>query len=187
MRNTLLADRYASALRMAIGDIGRLDDAAGALNVLSEAYEANPELRFALANPVLEKEKRAQILDAALASQNAPVEVNRLLKSLIEQNRITLLPTIATQFETHIDDWLDRVEVTIVTAVPLTDDLEKKLVDSLQKFTHKTVRLKSRVDAKIIGGLIVLMWGVFIDFSIKTRLERLKQALLAEETPAYGD
>jgi F0F1-type ATP synthase delta subunit len=49
------------------------------------------------------------------------------------------------------------------------------------------VRLKSRVDAKIIGGLIVLMWGVFIDFSIKTRLERLKQTLLAEETPAYGD
>ena len=46
--------------------------------------------------------------------------------------------------------------------------------------------LKCKVDANIIGGLIVYLWGVFFDFSLRTRLERLKQKLLAEETVTYG-
>jgi hypothetical protein len=30
------------------------------------------------------------------------------------------------------------------------------------------------------------MWGVFFDFSLRTRLERLREKLLAEETLTYG-
>lgn len=186
MRMTQLADRYATALRMAIGELARLEEAAQALNVLSAAYQQDGGFRFALSNPVLPKDSRRRILDAALQAQPVPQEIERLLYMLLDENRITLLPTIAARFEIHIDDWLNRVEVTVITAVPLTPALEAKLLGSLENFSRKTVRLKPVVDPKIIGGLIVLMWGVFFDFSMRTRLERLKQKLLAEEMLTYG-
>jgi F-type H+-transporting ATPase subunit delta len=186
MRATQLADRYAAALRTAIGDTTRLEAAAQALNVMSAAYQSHQQVRFALANPVLPLDTRRAILDSAMKAYPAPEEVVRLLRMMLEENRMTLLPTIASRFEVHIDDWLERVEVTVITAVPLTDSLEKALVGSLEKFSRKTVRLNAVVDPKIIGGLIVLMWGVFFDFSLRTRLERLKQKLLAEEMLTYG-
>ena len=82
---------------------------------------------------------------------------------------------------------LNRVEVTVATAMPLTPELEKKLTESLAKFSGKTVRMKNKVDPNIVGGLIVYMWGVFFDFSLRTRLGRLKQKLLSEETLTYGN
>lgn len=186
MRATQLADRYAEALRTAIGDTTRLEAAAQGLNVMSAAYQSHHQVRFALANPVLPLGTRRAILGGALKANPVSPEVERLMHMLLEQNRMTLLPTIASRFEVHIDDWLERVEVTVITAVPLTADLEEALVGSLEKFSRKTVRLNTVVDPKIIGGLVVLMWGVFFDFSLRTRLERLKQKLLAEEMLTYG-
>ncbi|MCX5757935.1 MAG: ATP synthase F1 subunit delta [Candidatus Hydrogenedentes bacterium] len=190
MRASLLADRYAQALRAAIGDSARLEQAAGVLNTLSalnadntdaEALRAATDFRMAMENPVLDLATRWQLLDAVLQAQSAPEEVSRLLRTMLERNRMAALPQVAARFESHINEWLNRVEASVVTAVPLTPELEGKLVHGLQRFTGKTVYLKCKVDPGVIGGLAVYLWGVFFDFSVRTRLERLKQKLLTEE------
>lgn len=187
MRTSLLADRYAKALREAIAEPSHLERAAEALNVLSEVYTSETSLRHVLGNSALDMGGRKQILDTAIGAFETPPVVARLLHILVERNRMALLPTIATRFESHIDEWLNRVEVTVVTAIPLQSEVESKLLHSLEKFTGKTVRMNNKVDPNIVGGLIVYMWGVFFDFSLRTRLERLKQKLLAEESLTYGN
>lgn len=186
MRAAQLAERYAAALRIAIGDPARLEAAAEALHVLSAVYLRDAELRYALANPVVPGETRGRILDAAVAAQQAPPEVGRLLHTLLAHNRMAMLPFVAGRFEQHIDEWLNRVEVTVVTALPLTEPLRSQLIGSLGKFAHRSIRLQLKVDPKILGGILVLMWGVFIDFSLRTRLARLRQKLLMEETVTHG-
>lgn len=187
MRASILADRYALALRDAIGEPAQLEPAARALNALSEAYVRDPQLRYVLGNPALDKARRTQILDLVMAKLNTPDRVARLMRALVDRNRMMLLSAIAARFETHIDEWLARAEVTVVTAVPLQPDQEQKLIASLQKFSGKTIRMKNKVDPGIVGGLIVYMWGVFFDFSLRTRLGRLKQKLLTEDQLIYGD
>jgi len=99
---------------------------------------------------------------------------------------MVLLPAVAAQFDRSIDDWLNTVEVTVVTVVPLGEDLRGRLVKALERLAGKTVRLRNEIDPAIVAGLIVYMWGVYFDFSLRTRLERLKQLLLAEEKTQYG-
>ena len=145
---TLLAARYASALRAAIAEPARLEEAAASLNRLAAIFNTNDDCRHVLINPVLDKRARRQLLETVMAAENVGTEVQRTIQVLLDNNRVNLLPAIASQFENKIDDWLNRVEVTVVTAVPLTPDLEGRLLKSLQHFTGKTVRLISKVFMK---------------------------------------
>lgn len=187
MRASILADRYAIALREAIAEPARLEEAAQALNALGAAYASEPQLRYVLGNSALDKASRIQVLDTVMQAFSTPATVMKLMHTLIERNRMALLPTVASRFEFHIDEWLNRAEVTVVTATPLTAELESRLAASLQQFSGKTIRMKNKVDPGIVGGLIVYMWGVFFDFSLRTRLGRLKQKLLSEDWLIYGD
>lgn len=186
MRNIVVADRYARALGEAVKDPGQMEAAAAALNAISSLYTTDASFRHALANPTLALESRARVLDIAVKAVAAPEVVGRLLHAVLRRNRMGLLPEIATQFEHHIDGWLNRVEVTVTSATPLTPPLETRLMRSLQTFTNRAVRLKCNVDPGITGGIMVHLWGVLFDFSLRTRIEGLKRKLLAEEIVSDG-
>jgi ATP synthase F1 delta subunit len=183
----MLADRYAQALRGALGETGQLEAAAQALNAVSAFYSSDASFRHVLGNSALDMDGRRKILDLLLDAHEAPDAVRRLLHTVLDHNRMILVPSIATRFESHIDEWFNRVEVTVVTAVPLTPELEGQLVTSLERFTHKSVRMKNKVNPSIVGGLIVYMFDVFFDFSLRSRLDRLKEKLLSEVVPDYAD
>ena len=77
-----------------------------------------------------------------------------------------------------MNEWMNRVDVTVTTAGPLTPDHERRIAAAMEHFSGKTVQLNCKVDPGIIGGLVVQILGNFIDFSLRTRLERLKEKLL---------
>jgi F-type H+-transporting ATPase subunit delta len=52
---------------------------------------------------------------------------------------------------------------------------------ALQKATGKTVRLSTKVDPSLLGGLVAKVGGTVYDSSIRTRLEQLKHNLIAQE------
>ncbi len=185
MKERLIADRYARALGEAIPEAAQKEQAAQAMRQLTDLYEQNAEFRHTVTNPTLPTEGRSQILDTALTSVNAPDVLQRLIKLLLERNRLSLLPAVCAQFQTRVDEWLNRVEVTAVTVMVLPDDMRAQLIRSLEKFTGRTVRLNNVIDPNIIGGIVIYIWGVHFDFSLRTRFERLKQTLLAEGTHGY--
>jgi ATP synthase F1 delta subunit len=142
------------------------------LNLL-EAYEVSTDVnRTANDNPKLVER---------MAAGEAPEPVARLAHVLVQRNRIPLLPEIAARFDSHLDEWLNRVEATLVTAIPMTPDLEGRIMKSIERFVGKRVRLKSRIDTNLIGGFVVYTWGVLFDFSLRTRLDRLRNKLFLEE------
>ena len=180
MRASLLAERYAIALGKTL-DPASLEEAGHALSGLSAFYKTDPHFRHALANPTHPLEERHQLLDVALKSFSAPETVARWAHMLLDRNRITLLLEVATRFDAQLEGWLNRVEATIVSAVPMTTEQETRVSQALEHFARKRVRIKKRVDANLIGGFEVHMWGVLFDVSIRTQLARLREKLLSEE------
>jgi len=70
----------------------------------------------------------------------------------------------------------------VTTTVPLTDSQQARLRGALDTFSGKTVTMECAVDREILGGVVARIGGTVIDGSLRTRLERIKKALLAEET-----
>jgi ATP synthase F1 delta subunit len=187
MNPSQVADKYTQALRAAISGEDELRRAGRAYRQFTILCDAEPVLMRLWRNPTVPLSVRKSVLTAVLELCEAPEAVAGLAHLLLERNRLGLLPLIVTQFERQVDAWLNRVEVTTYSALPLTEESRVKLQKSLELFTSRSVRMHCIADPGIIGGLIVNMYGFSFDFSYRTRLERLRQKLLLEETLVYGD
>lgn len=67
--------------------------------------------------------------------------------------------------------------VDVVSAVALTDDQQTRLRDTLAAKSGKKVKLNTRVDDTLIGGMIVKMGSQMIDSSVRSKLASLQNVM----------
>lgn len=171
-----VARPYAEAVFSLASEEKRLDAWHEALVWLAAMVE-NPDV----AAVVTDRKRTAQEVRALLADllgSRADEEVNRFIATLIENQRLMLLPEIARQFEALKAAAEGAVEAVVQTAFPLTDAQAAELVDTLSKRYGKTVRLDVRVDPELIGGARVLVGDDVIDASVSGKLSALAASLM---------
>ena len=182
MKNYLIAERYASGLSSAIEDNDVLEPAVAALQQLRELYQSNNDYRNVLANPAIDGERRAAILDEVLKVLDVPQTVARLAHTMLRRGRISILPDVATVFSARADTRLNRLRAAVTTAKPISEAEEARLAAVLEAYTGKTIRMVCTVDSEILGGVVARMGSEVIDGSVRTRLDNLRTALLTEES-----
>lgn len=182
MIDHLIAERYANGLSAAVTDDSTLEPILEGLQDLAEVYAENTELRSVLANPSITLASRKQVLNDVLDAAQLPVLAKGLVRTLFERGRIGSLTAVSVLFSQIVDERLNRTTAEIITASPLTGDQEERIVAAMTKRSGKTVRLSHTRDPDILGGVVVKLQGTVIDGSLRTRLARVKEALLAKET-----
>lgn len=181
MKNYLIAERYAKGLINSIPDDDQLEAAIEALRRLRDIYESSHDFRSVLANPAIDKEKRTKVLADVLDVEEFPKVVRRLADVLLRRGRISILPDVAEVFSMLADKRLNRVQATVTTAVELKNEQEARLSRALERYSGKKVRLRRQVDPDVLGGVVARIGSTVVDGSVRTRLERLRNALLSEE------
>ena len=181
-----IANKYTRALRATLHTKEELLRTSAAYRQFAAICEKEPIFPRHLSNPVIPVEQRKALLETALEICDPPPSFAALLFLLVERNRFSLFPLIVSLFQRQMDEWLDRVEVEVVTVTPLTEELRQQLLHSMEQFTKKTVRMQNTLDPDLIGGLIVKMQGLALDFSYRSRLQQLKEKLLSQEKSIYG-
>ena len=181
MKYHLIAERYAKGLAKAIEDASRLERALTALRELNEIITTEHDFRSCVCNPTIDFENRAKVLDDVVRKLSDDNAVLRLCNLLLERERILLVGDIGEILSGIVDARMGRVTATVTTPLPLTDEQEIRLRESLEQHAGKTVRMDCQVDPEIIGGVVARIGGRVIDGSLRTRLERIKDALIAEE------
>ncbi len=171
------ARRYARALlevAVAQGDpaVLRAD-----LESAAKIYRQNAELRTALSLPGIGADRRKKLI-AALFSGRAGALFLRLTELLAEKDRAPLLPLIADAYAQVDNDRLGILAAEAVTATPLDDAQTAALRAALQHASGHQIALATRLDASLLGGLIVTLGGRTYDGSVRTQLATLKQRLL---------
>ena len=63
----------------------------------------------------------------------------------------------------------------VTTAVPLTADLEKKVLAEVSKITGNKVTIENKIDESIIGGFVLRVGDLQYDASIANKLNSLKR------------
>jgi F-type H+-transporting ATPase subunit delta len=65
------------------------------------------------------------------------------------------------------------VDIKVISAHPLSEDVLQKLKERLEKKLSKSVNIEPLVDKNILGGLKLIIGNTVIDGSIKARLNAL--------------
>jgi F-type H+-transporting ATPase subunit delta len=142
-----------------------------------QALLDDPEVAGILANPAVSPDRRLQVLDVLDADQALGQEGRNLGKLLIEAHVTPALPEIREEYDRLDDDTAGRVRAVATSAVPLSDGDRERLVADLSRRFDKEVRLQTRVDPSILGGLVVQVGDQLIDASVQTRLQQLRRQL----------
>jgi F-type H+-transporting ATPase subunit delta len=169
------AKRYAKAIFELAREESQVDSWARRLQVVREVL-SYPEARAILANPSIDVRRRQEAVTALLDGRIGPEGLN-LARLLVGAHRIDDLDAIVEEYGRLADEDAGRVRATATTAVPLSRAETSNLVASLSRRWGREVRLDTRVDPAIIGGLVLQVGDRVIDASVAARLQQLRQRL----------
>ncbi|WP_375325949.1 ATP synthase F1 subunit delta [Flagellimonas sp. GZD32] len=133
----------------------------------------NVELQNVLESPIIKAEVKTNTLLEIFKGAN---EITKgLVGTLIGNKRIAMLQEVAYKY-IILHEKLKGEEVAYVTtAVPLTAELEKKILAQVTKATGNKVTLENKVDESIIGGFVLRVGDTQYDASIANKLNGLKR------------
>ena len=100
-----------------------------------------------------------------------------------EKGRIRFLPEICAKFKELYEKHNNIIEVTAVTAMPLSERLRDKLVAKLEAVSgakivqterRTKIVLVEKVDKSLMGGIVLRYSDTEIDGSVRTKLDNIK-------------
>lgn len=170
------ARRYAQAVFELAREQGSLDAWHRELQVLNTIF-GDPATARLLEDPKLHEAQQRQLLSQRLGeNQVSPLALN-LLFLLVRRNRLSLLPRIFEVFNEMYNKEKGIVIADVISAVPLDEAQQRKVIAGLSKMTGKTIQMRLREDPGILGGLVTRIGDELIDASVATRLSDLAERL----------
>jgi F-type H+-transporting ATPase subunit delta len=176
MVNVSIARRYARALLEAAGPAA--DQVLAQVDGFVALLASSPELADVVDNPAYTRAQKMKVVEALVQANGAtnPQLVNAL-KLLVDRSRLNFLPDIARLYRDLVDVKLGRVRGRITSAVPLAPDALAKLSAALKVINSKDILLESKVDPKILGGVMAQVGSTVFDGSLRTQLDELGRGL----------
>ena len=172
-----LAGRYASALFDLARDERQIDAVSRSLATLTQALADSRDLDQLTTSPIIDREQAGNAF-AAVARQLEldPITTN-FLGVLARNGRKGSLREVIRLFRTLAANHRGETTAEVVTAHPLNDDQVAKLKAQLRTRAGRDVTIETRVDQNILGGIVVKLGSQMIDASLRTKLNRLAQAM----------
>ncbi|KAA8650753.1 F1F0 ATP synthase subunit 5 [Aspergillus tanneri] len=172
---------YATALYTASAKSAALEQTSKALANLGATLKADRKLPGIISSPTLSISDKSQIVqELQKISGDKGDVVKNFLQTLAENNRLGLLEGICEKFETLMGAHRGEIELNITSA----QELDNKAIARVERAVAKSVlsqgkKLKviTKVNPDIIGGLVVEIGDRTIDVSVSSRIAKLNKAL----------
>jgi F-type H+-transporting ATPase subunit delta len=172
-----IATPYAEALLQVAESREETDTVAEQAKTLLTVLRSSPELKAALASPVLEPEAKKAALAKLFNDQVTP-SVQNLLKLLADRQRLPMMEAVLMRFLELYRELRNITLAKVTSASSLSEEQQAELNRKVQAIAgSKSVEFDLVVDPSLIGGFIVSMGSQVIDASLSGQVRRLGLAL----------
>lgn len=176
MSESKIAARYAKSLYDKASESGVLESVASDIHSLNEIARSNRDFIKFLQSPLITRQTKKATLEKIFSSFNK--ETTNLFSLMAEKSRENLIGFVGTEF-TKIYNKIHGITVASVTsAAPLDADSLAKVELFVKANTGaNAVEITSTVDAKLVGGMMIMFDGKIYDSSIATQIKKIKTEL----------
>jgi F-type H+-transporting ATPase subunit delta len=175
------ARRYARALLDVALEKGVAEPLRAELQEMAAVIAAHEDLSALLANPAVSAERKKKLVSAVATRARASDLLTRLLILLGERDRLDLLSMVAAAYARMWNAQRGVVAAEAVSATPLDETQTRAVAQALGAATGREVDLSTRVDPRLLGGMLVKMEGRTYDGSVRARLLALRRTLAGTE------
>lgn len=166
-------EAYARALFEIAQAEGALERVEDELFRVARAFESNDQLRSTLTDATLPADRRQQVVEQLLGAKASATTV-QLVSMLVTSGQVKEMAAIIDSLVKRASSEKAQEVAEVRSAIPLSDDQQKRLAAALSKATGKALNLKVVVDPSVLGGLVAVVGDEVIDDTVRTRLDQLK-------------
>jgi ATP synthase F1 delta subunit len=172
-----IAEVYSRSLFEVAQEQGVLDRIHEELGELADALNDNDDLRVFFFSPYFSPQEKKEGLSKLI--EEADESFVRFLEMLAERHRMPVIFRIRRTFD---DLWREEnklLPVTVTSAVELDPELVEGVGKRIEEQTGQRVELSSKVDADVLGGIVLQVGNMVLDASVRNRLEQLRKSVAA--------
>lgn len=151
-----------------------MEEVAGIVKILDE----NPDFDNLMKHPGISKQDKLQIIKDVFRGK-ASEELSGFLEIVVSKERYKDLRSIFQYFIDRVKE-VSKIGVAYVTTPMELSDAQKKSVEArlLATSAYETMEMYYKVDASLIGGMVIRIGDRVVDSSIRTKLDELTKQLL---------
>ncbi len=173
MAGARAAIRYAKAILSLATDQKKADAVNSDMLLMADTFAKNVELSDMLNNAVIKSDAKKAVLLAVFPKLNKIS--SDLFDVLITNKRVGILNEIAIHYSVLFDALSGKENASVTTAIPMTKELELKVLTKVKELTNKEVVLENIVDESILGGFILRVGDKQYNASVSNKLNKLKR------------
>jgi F-type H+-transporting ATPase subunit delta len=168
-----IARVYAESLFEVAREHDKLDTIREQLGEFADTVAENRDLQVFLFSPYFSSAEKQEGLSRAISG--AEEELVNFLELLAEKHRMPAIFRIRRRFEELWAKANRRLEVRLVSAVELDQEVVDRVGAEIERQTDRRIELRSEVDEEVLGGLVLRVGNMVLDASLRSKLERLRK------------
>ncbi len=169
------AIRYAKAMYDIANEENSINEVYKDMNFINELNSDSLDFKNLLSNSQINFQDKKKLILSLIKQSNALTE--KLIDLLIHNKRVKIIGDIASSFIQLYNKNNNIKEATIITASPINNELESKILSMINIKDAKSVNLTNVINPNIIGGFIIRFDGKEYNASVKQNLNNLKTEL----------
>jgi F-type H+-transporting ATPase subunit delta len=172
-----LTDRYAAALYAHADEHHALDTVIPEMEDLGRLIDASADFRRLIESPLIDVKTATTAAQAVLQREGFGKDVRDFVGVISVNRRLRALRDIVRAFAALVAERRGIVTAHVASAHPLNDVQRQQLRARLIEAGYGNVNIDERVEADLLGGLVVRIGARLYDTSLKSRLQRLQYAM----------
>lgn len=173
MKTSRAAIRYAKALLLESVEKNSTEQIFLDMELIKNTFYNNIDLKYMVESRVIKNSIKLSSLNL-IFKELSSLSLS-LIKVLYDNNRINLLDIIAIKYIERYKEFKGIQSATVTTAIPLNDELENQVLETISKLTNKKTTLINKVDQSLIGGFVLRVGDIEYNASFKNKLKNIKQ------------
>ncbi len=173
-----IVNRYVRALHEVSS--GREAEFVQQIKAVREAVESLDDRERVLRRFSLLVKEGEIFVDTLVSELELFPEVGNFLKLILSNKRFSIILDICTAFEKFCDHMDDKKTFYITYAKDFSEEIKAKLASRLEEVVNGKVAFVVKRDESLIDGLQIRYGSKILDYSAKSKLERLKRSMRGE-------
>ncbi|CAH2219222.1 ATP synthase subunit O, mitochondrial [Pelobates cultripes] len=173
-----LEGRYATALYSAASKEKKLDQVEKELTRISAVIK-EPKISGIIINPHIKRVLKQKALSEILAKEKLSPITSNFINLLAENGRLRKTSDIFSAFAKMMSAHRGEVLCSVTTSSPLDEANLTELKTALNGFLAKgeILKLETKTDSSILGGMIVSIGDKYVDMSTKAKIQKLSKIM----------
>lgn len=176
MNSEVISSRYAKALLAFTTETGSGSKVYSQAVAIVQIMQEVSQLRAFVLIHDIPLEKKIQLLSTAICEPLAE-DLEKFITLVSSKRRMEMFDVMLLSYISRYRQANNIKVGSLLTAAP-NEHLKQSLETIFSSRTVSQVQLEAEVDPALLGGFIFEMDGYRMDASVRTRLEKIRQALV---------